>query len=347
MNFLDQIWLIPLFPLLGAIVMLLLGNKFDPQPPSEVAIAPGLEHTHDEHDHAQVRAHGADAGHGHAHSHDHGHGHSHDDAQGHEHHHHHGALRGLVSLFCPGMVLLSFIFSAGAVWQLSQTPERMHQVIQFTWLAGLPFHMADGRLATFTADWGFLLDPLSAVMILVVTGIGFLIHVYSVGYMAHDNGYYRFFGYLNLFVFFMLMLVLANNYALMFVGWEGVGLCSYLLIGFYFHKKSAGDAGKKAFIVNRVGDAGFILGMLLLFSVLGTVKFVDVNQILRSGQFHAETAGFGVLSTMALLLFIGATGKSAQIPLYVWLPDAMEGPTPVSALIHAATMVTAGVYMVA
>ena len=220
-------------------------------------------------------------------------------------------------------------------------------MIQFTWLAGLPFHMMDGRLATFSADWGFLLDPLSSVMILVVTGIGFLIHVYSTGYMAHDNGYYRFFGYLNLFIFFMLMLVLANNYTLLFVGWEGVGLCSYLLIGFYFQKKSAGDAGKKAFIVNRVGDAGFILGMLLMFSVLGTVRFLDVNAALRSGHFHAETAGFGVLSAMALLLFIGATGKSAQFPLYVWLPDAMEGPTPVSALIHAATMVTAGVYMVA
>ena len=153
----------------------------------------------------------------------------------------------------------------------------MHEVIQFTWLAGLPFHLMDGRLATFSADWGFLLDPLSAVMILVVTGIGFLIHVYSTGYMAHDNGYYRFFGYLNLFVFFMLMLVLANNYTLLFVGWEGVGLCSYLLIGFYFQKKSAGDAGKKAFIVNRVGDAGFIMGMLLMFSLLGTVRFVDVN----------------------------------------------------------------------
>ena len=220
-------------------------------------------------------------------------------------------------------------------------------MIQFTWLAGLPFHMVDGRLATFSADWGFLLDPLSSVMILVVTGIGFLIHVYSTGYMAHDNGYYRFFGYLNLFVFFMLMLVLANNYTLLFVGWEGVGLCSYLLIGFYFQKKSAGDAGKKAFIVNRVGDAGFVLGMLLMFSVLGTVRFMDVNAVLRSGHFHAETAGFGVLSAMALLLFFGATGKSAQFPLYVWLPDAMEGPTPVSALIHAATMVTAGVYMVA
>src|SRR5436189_1628831 len=184
-------------------------------------------------------------------------------------------------------------------------------------------------------------------MILVVTGIGFLIHVYATGYMDHDNGFYRFFGYLNLFVFFMLMLVLANNYALLFVGWEGVGLCSYLLIGFYFHKKSAGDAGKKAFIVNRVGDAGFVLGMLLMLSVLGTLRFTDVNTLLRSGQFHPEVAGFGVLSAIALLMFFGATGKSAQFPLYVWLPDAMEGPTPVSALIHAATMVTAGVYMVA
>jgi NADH-quinone oxidoreductase subunit L len=207
--------------------------------------------------------------------------------------------------------------------------------------------MANGQLATFQADWGFLLDPLSAVMILVVTGVGFLIHVYSIGYMAHDNGYYRFFGYMNLFVFFMLMLVLANNYILLFVGWEGVGLCSYLLIGFYFHKKSAADAGKKAFIMNRVGDAGFILGMLLMMSVLGTVRFTDVNALLRGGHFAPEVAGFGVLSAISLLMFFGATGKSAQIPLYVWLPDAMEGPTPVSALIHAATMVTAGVYMVA
>ena len=231
------------------------------------------------------------------------------------------------------MVLLSFIFSVGAIYQLSQLPQRVHQVIQFTWIAGLRFHMANGQMATFQADWGFLLDPLSAVMILVVSGIAFLIHVYSVGYMAHDGGYYRFFGYLNLFVFFMLMLVLANNYALLFVGWEGVGLCSYLLIGFYFHKKSAADAGKKAFVVNRVGDAGFVLGMLLMLAVLGTVKFTDVNAVLRSGQFSVETAGFGVLSAIALLMFLGATGKSAQFPLYVWLPDAMEGPTPVSALI--------------
>ena len=173
------------------------------------------------------------------------------------------------------MVLISFVLSAGAIWQLSQQAQRVHEVVKFTWLAGLPFHMMDGRLATFSADWGFLLDPLSSVMILVVTGIGFLIHIYSTGYMAHDGGYYRFFGYLNLFIFFMLMLVLANNYTLLFVGWEGVGLCSYLLIGFYFQKKSAGDAGKKAFIVNRVGDAGFILGMLLMFSLLGTVRFVE------------------------------------------------------------------------
>ena len=252
--------------------------------------------------------------------------------------------KSLVSLLCPGMVLASFIFSVGAVIELAAKTDRVHQVIQRTWVAGLPFHMADGTLAAFTADWGFLLDPLSAVMILVVTGVGFLIHVYSIGYMGHEGGYYRFFGYLNLFVFFMLMLVLANNYLLLFVGWEGVGLCSYLLIGFYFDRKSAGDAANKAFIVNRIGDAGFILGMLLMLSTFGSLRFLDVNKALGG---MAPEIGFGVLSLMALLLFIGATGKSAQFPLYVWLPDAMEGPTPVSALIHAATMVTAGVYMVA
>ena len=328
-NFLDQIWLIPLLPLFGAVLMFLFGQKLDPQPASEVALAPGIEPPPHDHDHP--------------HDHTHPHVHTHE----HHHHHHHAPFKFLVSLLCPGMVLLSFLLSCGAVWQLSQTPHRIHQVIQFTWLAGLPFHMASGQMATFQADWGFLLDPLSSVMILVVTGVGFLIHVYSVGYMAHDNGYYRFFGYLNLFVFFMLMLVLANNYALLFVGWEGVGLCSYLLIGFYYHKKSAADAGKKAFVMNRVGDAGFILGMLLMLWVFGTVRFTDVNALLRSGSFQPEVVGFGILSAMALLLFIGATGKSAQFPLYTWLPDAMEGPTPVSALIHAATMVTAGVYMVA
>ncbi|MGD0669482.1 MAG: NADH-quinone oxidoreductase subunit L [Bryobacteraceae bacterium] len=317
MNFLDLIWLIPLFPLAGAVLMLLIGKLLDPQPPSDVAIAPGVD--------------ASGAGDSPANSHA---------------HHHPGPLQNLIRILCPGMVLVSFIFSAGAVWQLAHLANRVHQVIQFTWIAAMPFHMANGHLATFQVDWGFLLDPLSSVMILVVTGVGFLIHVYATGYMAHDNGFYRFFGYMNLFVFFMLMLVLANNYTLLFVGWEGVGLCSYLLIGFYFHKKSAADAGKKAFVVNRVGDAGFVLGMLLMLSVLGTVRFTDVNAALRSGQFPVE-AGYGVLTAMALLMFFGATGKSAQVPLYIWLPDAMEGPTPVSALIHAATMVTAGVYMVA
>ena len=346
MNFLELIWLIPLFPLAGAAAMLFFGRQLDPQAASGLAVAEGVPHVHDdEHSHHH--------GHGHHHHehehHSHGHSHSHDqpghshDAHGHSHHHG-SPLKKIVTLFCPGMVLLSFLFSLGAVVQLAALPERTHQVIQFTWLAGLPVHLYDGRVAAFTADWGFLLDPLSAVMILVVTGIGFLIHVYSTGYMAHDGGYYRFFGYLNLFVFFMLMLVLANNYVLLFVGWEGVGLCSYLLIGFYFHKKSAGDAGKKAFIVNRVGDSGFILGMLLLFSITGTLRFDGVRQALSGLQPEHE---FGLLSAAALLLFIGATGKSAQFPLHVWLPDAMEGPTPVSALIHAATMVTAGVYMVA
>ncbi|WP_321472829.1 NADH-quinone oxidoreductase subunit L [uncultured Paludibaculum sp.] len=245
-----------------------------------------------------------------------------------------------IRIISPGAVLLSLILSVGAVLQLSALPERVHQVILFQWLPLLH------------ADMGYMLDSLSSVMILVVTGIGFLIHVYATGYMAHehgprDGGYYRFFGYLNLFVFFMLTLVLANNYPLLFVGWEGVGLCSYLLIGFYFNKKSAGDAGKKAFIVNRIGDAGFILGMFFLFQITGSLTFVDVNEALRSARFTPEVGFFGVLSLTALLLFVGATGKSAQIPLYVWLPDAMEGPTPVSALIHAATMVTAGVYMCA
>jgi NADH-quinone oxidoreductase subunit L len=346
-TFLELIWLIPLFPLAGAALMLLFGKTLDPQPKSDVAVAPGVEPIF-EHGHE----HGHRHGHGHEHDHDHGHGHDHEhmDRPGglsHQHGHAHSPLKFLIDLICPGMVLLSFIFSAGAVWQLSQQAHRVHEVVNFTWIAGLPFHMSNGHLASFQMDWGFLLDPLSSVMILVVTGVGFLIHVYSTGYMAHDNGYYRFFGYLNLFVFFMLMLVLANNYVLLFVGWEGVGLCSYLLIGFYFHKKSAADAGKKAFIVNRVGDAGFIIGMLLLLSTLGTLRFTHVNAVLRSGAFTPEVAGIGTLTIIALCMFFGATGKSAQFPLYIWLPDAMEGPTPVSALIHAATMVTAGVYMVA
>jgi NADH-quinone oxidoreductase subunit L len=198
--------------------------------------------------------------------------------------------------------------------------------------------------STFSAPFGFYLDQLSMVMLLVVTGIGFLIHIYSVGYMAHEGGYYRFFAYLNLFMFFMLTLVLANNYLLMFVGWEGVGLASYLLIGFYIHKDSAANAGKKAFIVNRIGDFAFLIGMFLLIQHFGTLNFDGVFSAVSK---LPQEAGWGLLTAIALCLMFGATGKSAQVPLYVWLPDAMEGPTPVSALIHAATMVTAGIYMIA
>ncbi|HUI75266.1 MAG TPA: NADH-quinone oxidoreductase subunit L [Candidatus Acidoferrum sp.] len=198
----------------------------------------------------------------------------------------------------------------------------------------------------FRAGFDLQMDQLTVVMVLVVTGVGFLIHIYSTGYMAHEGGYYRFFSYMNLFMFFMLILVMAANYVLLFVGWEGVGLCSYLLIGFYFLRKSASDAGKKAFIVNRIGDFGFMLGMFLLFRTFGTLDFVQV--FTKAGPMPHEAMGqVGTLTAACLLLFMGACGKSAQLPLYVWLPDAMEGPTPVSALIHAATMVTAGVYVVA
>ena len=189
----------------------------------------------------------------------------------------------------------------------------------------------------------FALDQLTLIMLLIITGVGFLIHIYSVGYMAHEEGYWRYFAYLNLFLFFMLILVLAENALLMFVGWEGVGLASYLLIGFYLDRKSAADAGRKAFVVNRVGDFGFLLGMFLLLSQFGTLSFSKIGDSLAA---QPALQG-GILTAIALCLLVGACGKSAQIPLYIWLPDAMEGPTPVSALIHAATMVTAGVYMIA
>ncbi|MGB7849612.1 MAG: NADH-quinone oxidoreductase subunit L [Candidatus Sulfotelmatobacter sp.] len=259
-----------------------------------------------------------------------------------------------VSAVCVGTIVLAFLMACGAVWQYSgwsSTPEHFHQPYQtilYTWLGTDTGHMNytthDGSPSAFQADAGFLLDPLSSIWLLFVTGVGMLIHIYSIGYMAHEGGYYRFFGYLNLFMFSMLTLVLANNYVLMFVGWEGVGLCSYLLIGFYFHRKSATDAGNKAFIVNRIGDAGFLLGMFFIAWYLGSLRFIDVTAAARSGHF---AIGDPIITAATLLLFVGACGKSAQLPLYVWLPDAMEGPTPVSALIHAATMVTAGVYMVA
>jgi NADH-quinone oxidoreductase subunit L len=197
---------------------------------------------------------------------------------------------------------------------------------------------------SFTAEFGIYLDQLSLVMLLVVTGVGFLIHIYSVGYMEHEGGYYRYFAYLNIFMFFMLTLILANNYLLMFVGWEGVGLASYLLIGFWFLKDSAANAGKKAFITNRVGDFGFLIALFLLIKHIGSLQYETVFKALSAYPVEASA---GLLTAIGVLMMVGASGKSAQIPLYVWLPDAMEGPTPVSALIHAATMVTAGVYMIA
>ena len=213
--------------------------------------------------------------------------------------------------------------------------ERSVEITVFKWITS----------GSFNIDISFLVDPLSTLMILVVTGVGFLIHVYSVGYMHHDSGFGRYFSYLNLFVFFMLMLVLGSNYLVMFLGWEGVGLCSYLLIGFWYHKKSASDAGKKAFVVNRIGDFGFILGLFVLFWSLSGHGISSLGFKEVFANIHHLNPN--IVGLIAVLLFIGAVGKSAQFPLHVWLPDAMEGPTPVSALIHAATMVTAGVYMVA
>ncbi len=262
------------------------------------------------------------------------------------------APKSTVNIVCVGVVVLAFVMACGAVWQYTDyahdTPGKPYQTILFTWLGTDTGHLnyatQSGPPAQFNADAGFLLDPLSSIWLLFVTGVGMLIHIYSVGYMAHEGGYYRFFGYLNLFMFSMLTLILANNYVLLFVGWEGVGLCSYLLIGFYFHRKSASDAANKAFIVNRIGDAGFLLGMFFIAWYFGSLRFTEVTALARSGHFHI---GDPIITLATLLLFVGACGKSAQLPLYIWLPDAMEGPTPVSALIHAATMVTAGVYMVA
>ncbi len=236
--------------------------------------------------------------------------------------------KSLINLIAVLSVVLSFgwvlkvYLTAGDV---GATPVHEHY---FTWI----------KSGEFSVGWDFAVDKLTMIMLFVVTGIGSLIHIYSIGYMAHEEGYYRFFAYLNLFMFFMLNLVLAANYLVLFVGWEGVGLCSYLLIGFYFVKKSATDAGNKAFIVNRIGDFGFSLAMFLIVVNFGTLNFDRVFAAAPGKPVETLTA-------IALLLLLGATGKSAQIPLYVWLPDAMEGPTPVSALIHAATMVTAGVYM--
>ena len=234
-----------------------------------------------------------------------------------------------VATIASGSVGLSFVLSIIAFIQLQSAENRVINVDYYKWVVS-------GML---DVPMGFWLDSLSSLYILVITGVGFLIHVYSIGYMHEDEGFSRYFSYLNLFVFFMLMLVLGDSYVTMFVGWEGVGLCSYLLIGFWFKNHAYNDAAKKAFIMNRIGDLGFILGMALLFITYGSLNYADLNKPGAITYTSATTA-------IALLLFLGATGKSAQIPLYTWLPDAMAGPTPVSALIHAATMVTAGIYMV-
>jgi NADH-quinone oxidoreductase subunit L len=238
---------------------------------------------------------------------------------------------GIVSVIACGSVLVSFVLSIIVFASLGGEQTALNYTA-FDWIT----------TGNFSVSFSFLVDPLSALMMLVITGVGFLIHVYSTGYMHDDAGYNRFFAYLNLFIFFMLLLVMGSNYLLMFVGWEGVGLCSYLLIGFWFKNTEYNNAAKKAFIMNRIGDLGLILGVILIFINFGSIAYADVFQ--KASSFEV---GNEMITWVTILLFIGAIGKSAQIPLYTWLPDAMAGPTPVSALIHAATMVTAGIYMIA
>lgn len=236
------------------------------------------------------------------------------------------SLSGLIASLS---VLASFIVAVLVFVELNASNQKSQIVNVFSWI----------NSGSLRIPFEFLVDPLSSLFLLIITGIGFLIHLYSIGYMHDDEGFARFFTYLNLFVFFMLLLVLGNNYLIMFVGWEGVGLCSYLLIGFWFKNTAYNNAARKAFVMNRIGDLGFLLGIILIFVTYGSISYNEVFN-------NAGTASTSVITTIALLLFIGAMGKSAQIPLYTWLPDAMAGPTPVSALIHAATMVTAGIYMV-
>ena len=237
----------------------------------------------------------------------------------------------ITSFIAPGTVLFSFSLSLIVFFSFLRQPGS-HIIELFNWI----------RVGNLSIPFSFLIDPLSCLMLLIITGVGLLIHVYSVGYMFEDKGYNRFFAYMNLFIFSMLLLVMGSNYVIMFIGWEGVGLCSYLLIGFWYKNQSFNNAAKKAFIMNRIGDLGFLLGIFLLFVTFHSSDYSTV--FIKANNFPAGT---GILFAITILLFVGAVGKSAQIPLYTWLPDAMAGPTPVSALIHAATMVTAGVYMVA
>jgi NADH-quinone oxidoreductase subunit L len=244
--------------------------------------------------------------------------------------------KALVNTIALGSTAAAFAYALYVAVQFMGLPADQIPHIEHyaTWMTAGPF----------TAEYGTYLDQLSLVMLLIVTGVGFVIHIFSVGYMAHEGGYYRYFAYLNIFMFFMLTLILADNYLLMFVGWEGVGLASYLLIGFWFLKDSAANAGKKAFIVNRIGDFGFLIALFLLIKHFGSLQF---DGVFKAVAAYPTESTAGLLTAIGILMMVGASGKSAQLPLYVWLPDAMEGPTPVSALIHAATMVTAGVYMVA
>lgn len=240
--------------------------------------------------------------------------------------------KSIVGTLGSGVVLAAFLLSLGIFFELKGQTEKSVIIDLFSWITA-------GKLSI---PFSFLIDPLSSLFLLIITGIGFLIHLYSTGYMHEDEGFSRFFAYLNLFIFFMLLLVLGSNYLIMFVGWEGVGLCSYLLIGFWFKNTDYNNAAKKAFIMNRIGDLGFLLGIILIYVTFGSISYKDVFL-----QASTMASGTAALTSITLLLFVGAMGKSAQIPLYTWLPDAMAGPTPVSALIHAATMVTAGIYMIA
>jgi NADH-quinone oxidoreductase subunit L len=323
----NYIYLIPLFPLLGFLFNFIVGVRvLTPRP--KRATGGGHGHGHGAHDdaHAHTPA-PADVPDDHAHG-------------AHGAHHSPSPIIGWVAC---GAVALSFLVSVAAVWNAHALPDQTAVEILWRWMPGGEAPTAAG-LKPFQVEWGYQVDPLSSVWVLFVTFIGLLIHVYSTGYMSHDPGYARYMSYLNLFMFSMLTLVLGANYLMLFVGWEGVGLCSYLLIGFWFDKQSASDAGKKAFIVNRIGDAGFALGAFFLFQTFGSLEFTTIAAAVKS--MPVELAWGGPLTIIGLCLFFGACGKSAQLPLYVWLPDAMEGPTPVSALIHAATMVTGGVYLV-
>ena len=309
----SYLWLLPLLPLLGFVLngLLSLTSAFHLGPDD-----PGADHGHDSH---AVAAHDESGGGGH--------GDDHHPVQRHRY-------AGLVSLIGPGVLIAAFGLAL-AIFMAMRGLGEMHAPFVQRYFSWMP-------VGDLVVDASFQLDQLSMVMVLIITGVGALIHLFSVGYMQDDPGYPRYFAYLNLFVFFMLVLVLGANYPILFIGWEGVGLCSYLLIGFWFSEKANADAGKKAFIVNRIGDFGFLIAMFMLFANLGRLDFAGVNATIGQLPF-----GGVVVTAICLFLFLGCAGKSAQIPLYVWLPDAMAGPTPVSALIHAATMVTAGVYLIA